>query len=321
MFTKYSQYLKNNTTTCIKLGAGILLVLALLFILAIISNFGLLLAKNTPFPVHMHSARQANYSNDPDFLEIAPVGLQLIFDAIRDDNPDEQSFALRLTHVNDNFFSVVASITPQETTNIPSSTPDGPTITEPGVSPTVSIPVTSTNTIPGPTGTGLPPTKTNIPGMPTNTESPEIPSSTPSQLSPTFTLTPPPTNTSTQPPPTNTTSPCGSLSLTSFSTVSKKVTTKINNGSPTVISISQINLTWPTENGILDKIFLGTSKIWDQTVPPPSVVINSGWTGTSRNIGGNTNSILKFTFTSQVASSGYNIEVRFTNGCSVYNTN
>ena len=321
MLKKYSLFLKKNSIARAILIAASLSLLALVFVWAIYGNFDSLLAKSTPLPVQMHSAKQADYSKDPAFLQIAPVELQLVIDAIWDDNPDAQSLALRLTQVNDNFFYVVASVTPRETTNLPSSTPDRPKTTDSGASPTASIPLSATSTIPGPTGTGLPPTNTNIPGMPTNTEAPGFPSSTPSQASPTFTLTPPPTNTYTQPPPTNTTSPCGSLSLTNFSTDLKKVTVRINNSSPTMISISQISLTWPAGNDSLDKIFLGTSKIWDQTAPPTSIVINSGWTGTARNVGANTNSTLKFTFSSQVVSSGYSIGVKFTNGCSVSTSN
>lgn len=318
MLNKYSLFLKKNRDARVILIAVSLILLALVFVWAIYSNFGSLLAKSTPFPVQMHSVKQADYSKDPAFMQIAPVELQLAIDAIWDDNPDAQSLTQRMTQANDNFFSDVASVTPQAATNIPSSIPDEPTTTASGVSPTDSTPFSATSTIPGPTGTVLSPTKTNIPGMPTNTESPVTPSSTPSQPSPTFTFTPPPANTFTQPPPTNTTSPsCGSLSLTNFSTDTKKVTININNGSPTMISISQISLNWPAGNDSLDKIFLGTSKIWDQTAPPTSIVINSGWTGTARNIGSNSTSPLKFTFLSQVASSGYSIQVRSTNDCLV----
>ena len=287
--------------------AASLCLIALVFVGAIYGNFGSLLAKSTPLPINLHSAKQANYSPDPSYMQIPPMQLQLIFDAIWDQNPDTQNLSLRLTQAGQIYFAKVPSITPQPPTNIPppaTGTPLPEILTQ---TTTPSLEVSPSSTNPGPTDTG-------IPGGPTATSSP-LPI-TATQPPPTYTATdPPPTHTVTQQPPTNTVSPCISISVSNFSNDLKRAIWNINNNSTSAITISQIDLSWPSGNDSLDKIFLGTGKIWDQTAPPPSVVITSGWTGSSRDIGGGSTKTLKFTFLSTTLNSGYNLSIRFTNGC------
>lgn len=71
------------------------------------------MAKSTHLPINLHSAKQANYSQDPAFMQIPPMQLQLVIDAIWDQNPDVQNLSMRLTQVNQNFIAGVTSITPQ----------------------------------------------------------------------------------------------------------------------------------------------------------------------------------------------------------------
>jgi len=316
MLKKVSLFLKINSAFRRVVIAVSLCLIALVFAGAIYGNFGTLLAKTTPLPINLHSAKQANYSQDPAYMQIPPMQLQLIIDAIWDQNPDTQNLSLRLTQAEQIYFADVPSITPQPPTNIPPPITGTPL---PEHTTTPSLEVSPSPTNPGPTDTIIPggPTATNsfIPDtatLPPSTHTATLPPSTH-----TATL-PPPTHTATQQQPTNTiVSPCASISVSNFSTNLKRATWNIINNSPSSITISQIDLSWPSGNDSLDKIFLGTGKIWDQTAPPSSVVISSGWTGSSRDIGGSSTKLLKFTFLSTALNSGYNLSIRFTNGCFV----
>jgi len=324
---------KNSIARMLLIGLGLCLIVAI-FIFAIYQNFGLLLAKSTPLPVNLHSSKQANYSQDPVYMQIQPMELQLVIDAIWDQNPNAQELSVRLTAVNENFIEKVSSITPQPPTDTISTTTDTSNPADPATTSTLAITASPTLTTPEPTKTSGPPTNTNIPGAPTNTQSPPTHTPEPTNTSPPPTHTVEPTNTSLPPtytleptntaapsntpvPPSFTPNPCGSISISGFYTETKRARWSINNSSVATISISQINLSWPAGNDSLDKIFLGSAKIWDQNAPPPSVVITSGWTGGSRTIGSNASKELKFTFISQSISSGYNLTVEFTNECSV----
>ena len=314
MINKFVLFLKINSAFRKVIIATGLCLIALIFVVAIYGNFGSLLAKSAPLPINLHSAKQADYSQYPAYMQIPPMQLQLIIDAIWDQNPDTQNLSLRLTQAGQIYFADVPSITPQPPTNIPppvTSTPLPEILTQ---TTTPSLEVSPSSTNPGPTDTG-------VPGGPTATSSP-IPN-TATQPPPTYTATQsPPTHTATQQQPTNTVvSPCDSISVINFSNELKRATWTIINNSPSAITISQITLSWPSGNDSLDKIFLGTRKIWDQTALPPSVVIASGWTGSSRDIVGGSTKPLKFTFSSTAQNSGYNLSVRFTNGCTATSSN
>jgi len=313
MINKIFLFLKINSAFRKVVIAVSLCLIASVFVAAIFGNFGSLLAKSTPLPINLHSARQANYSQDPAYMQIPPMQLQLIIDAIWDQNPDTHNLSLRLTQAGRIYFADVPSITPQPPTNIPPpvTTTPLPEILTQTTTPSLEVSPSSTNPVP---------TDTGVPGGPTATSSP-VPN-TATQPPPAYTATqPPPTHTATQQMPTNTVSHCGSISVSNFSTNLKRATWNIINNSPSAIIISQINLSWPSGNDSLDKIFLGTGKIWDQTAPPPSVVITSGWTGSSRDIGGSSTKPLKFTFLSTALNSGYNLSIRFTNGCTANSSN
>ncbi len=307
MFKKVVLFLKINSAFRRVVIAVSLCLIALVFAGAIYGNFGTLLAKTTPLPINLHSAKQANYSQDPAYMQIPPMQLQLIIDAIWDQNPDTQNLSLQLTQAEQIYFADVPSITPQPPTNIPPPLTGTPL---PEILTQTTTP--SFEASPSPTNPG--PTDTIIPGGPTATNSLIPETATQPPLTHTATQ-PPSTHTATQQMPTNTVSPCGSISISNFSTNLKRATWNIINNSPSSITISQINLSWPSGNDSMDKIFLGTGKIWDQTAPSPSVSITSGWTGSSRDIGGSSTKSIKFTFLSTTLNSGYNLSVSFTNGC------
>jgi len=331
MINKFVLFLKINSAFRKVVIAVSLCLIASVFVAAIFGNFGSLLAKSTPLPINLHSAKQANYSRDPAYMQIPPMQLQLVIDAIWDQNPDTQNLSLRLTQAEQIYFADVPSITPQPPTNIPPPVTGTPL---PGIltqTTTPSLEVSPSSTNPVPTDTGVPngPTATSSPIPNTATQPPPTytatqppPTYTATQPPPTYTATqPPPTYTATQLPPTNTLSPCISISVSNFSNDLKRATWSIINNSTSAITISQITLSWPAGNDSLDKIFFGTGKIWDQTAPPPSVVITSGWTGSSRDIAGGSTKPLKFTFLSTTLNSGYNLTIKFTNGCTANSSN
>jgi len=279
MIKKIALFFKINSAARKVVIAASLFLIALVYAGAIYGNFGSLLAKSTPLPINLHSVNQANYSQDPAYMQIPPMRLQLVIDAIWDQNPDTQNLSLRLTRVEEIYYANVASITPQPPTSTPYQITDPP-----------------------------------LPEILTQTATPSLEvSPSPTNQGPTYTFTPPP--------PTSTLSPCGSISISNFSIDQKRAGWSINNNSASTITISQINLSWPAGNDSLDKVFFGSGKIWDQTAPPTSVIITSGWTGSSRDIGNGASSTIKFTFLSQALNPGYNISIGFSNGCTVSRSN
>jgi len=301
---------KQNRSAHLVLIAGFLLILGGIFVWGIYQNFGQLLARSTPLPVDLNSSNQANYSTDPDYFQIQPMSIDLIVDAIWDLNPNAGNLAVQLTQVNEIYYAVVPSITPMQI----ALNPDQTMLPEPSVIFSTPEPAENGEVIPDITGTS-PAVSSATPGglpLPTSTAVVLKPTNTPSKMVqvPTNTLSPS----------TNTVSPCSQLSLSGFTTASKRVSWTITNGSGTAITVSRINLNWPENNGSIDKIFLGTSKIWDGTAPPPSVVINSGWVG-SRTIGPFSPSQIIFAFGDQSAGSGYSLTINFSNGCSLNKSN
>jgi len=265
MIEKIALFFKINSAARKVVIAVSLFLIALVYAGAIYGNFGSLLAKSTPVPINLHSVNQANYSHDPAYMQIPPMRLQLVIDAIWDQNPDTQNLSLRLTRVEEIYYANVASITPQPPTSTPYQITDPP-----------------------------------LPEILTQTATPSL------EVSPS---------------PTSILSPCGSISISNFSIDQKRAGWSINNNSASTITISQINLSWPAGNDSLDKVFFGSGKIWDQTAPPTSVIITSGWTGRSRDIGNGASSTIKFTFLSQALNPGYNISIGFSNGCTVSRSN
>jgi hypothetical protein len=336
MFERFNHLLKTSQLARILIIAALISCLILVFIAFLYGNFGLLLAKSTPFPVDLHSSRLADYSADPGDFIIPPMELQLVIDAIWDQNPNAQDLSVRLTEVNENFLSAVASITPTTKSEIiREDNPPGGTSTAPDLNaPTPETGVTSP--APSLTFTTTPsrtqPTTTNTPkatsSSPTQTAQIPLPSDTPTSqpasrtpAAPTNT-TAPPTNTPLLPtntpfPPTNTIAPCSQISLWGFSTHFDVARFMINNNSTSGITISQINLSWPEANGDLDRINLGHSTIWDGNAPPPSISISGGWTGSPRNISSHNSRLLSFRFDHTASGSGYALTVTFTNGCSI----
>lgn len=260
-----------------------------LLIWGIFSNFGFLLARSTPFPINMHSYTQANYQKDPDYMQIPPMDIQLVIDAIWDLNLNSQNLSTRLTQVNDDFIASVASVTPRPTTTNTSVPEFTPSSTQFDPTPTTNLTPSSTHTE-TPIGFIVSPTATSTNVLPT--ESPSIPTNTVN-------------------PPTNTVTACGALSLSGFNTDTKKANWTVSNSSSSSVTINSISISWPSSNSDLSKVFFGQAKIWEDTASPPSITVGN----LSENLAGGTSKILSMFFTDQTASSGYNLTINYSAGC------
>lgn len=88
-------------------------------------------------------------------------------------------------------------------------------------------------------------------------------------------------------------------------------------------TVSGITLSWPAEHAELESIKLGGDKIFDQSVPPPGVTINSDWTNDAddRRIKSGDSKPLKFEFNGKYHDASlvdYKITVDFESGQQVH---
>ncbi|MCJ7717742.1 MAG: hypothetical protein MUO54_14655 [Anaerolineales bacterium] len=250
-------------------------------------------------------------------MQIPPMELQLVIDAIWDQNPNAQELSNRLTAVNENFIEKVSSITPQPPTFTPSPNTQIPGTSQLPDSPTTTLLSSPTKTLTLPTNTSSPPTKTNAPGAPTNTALP--PSSTPmatdTDVPPTDTDMPP---TNTPIPPSATTSPCSEISLSWYGYTESRIGWTLDNSGNTVVVISSVQIFWPASNNELELMSLDGDTFWTGNISPPSATISSGWAGgvSRRSITPFHAEILRLWFDDTSQSSGYSVTVEFNNGCS-----
>jgi hypothetical protein len=80
--------------------------------------------------------------------------------------------------------------------------------------------------------------------------------------------------------------------------------------------IENINLDWPPSNFGIFNIFLDGKMIWAQGDPSPPTNISS-FTGSTSDRRVNSSGVLEALFGNDAASSGYSLEIRFDNGCSI----
>ena len=85
-----------------------------------------------------------------------------------------------------------------------------------------------------------------------------------------------------------------------------------NDGSSTVV-IEGISLDWPAGNGELDRVRFGSSTIWNGSDEAPPSDIGSGFIG-NRSLGGGSKA-LKFEFTADAESGGYDLQLQLNPGC------
>ncbi len=126
--------------------------------------------------------------------------------------------------------------------------------------------------------------------------------------SPTFSLTPVPTATTTLTP-TQTADVCSQITVGNFSNPGTFVKWQIHNGTGSSITLTRVNLNWPASNGGFFEVRLDGGVIWSGFAPPPQYQFS-----TSSDVSGTES--LDFLFGGTTASSGYGLELSFSNGCS-----
>lgn len=133
-------------------------------------------------------------------------------------------------------------------------------------------------------------------------------------IDPLPTSTPTPSST---PTPTNAPSPtpnvCSMISLNSFNPSSTTVRWKIDNSTGATVTLTQIELNWPTANGNLSSIEFEGSAIWTGLDGPPSITV-----GASRSVdSGVPDEEVKFFFGVDAQSTGYTLVLTFNGTCTV----
>ncbi|MFV1858520.1 MAG: hypothetical protein ACC647_04135 [Anaerolineales bacterium] len=167
---------------------------------------------------------------------------------------------------------------------------------------------------PIPTSTPTPtltpsPTATNTPTpTPTLTPSPVPPTSTPT---PTSTDTPMPTNTPTQTP--TPTPVCSMITIDNLNVpAGNEVTWDLTSGNATSVTITRVQVTWPTPNDDLNSIKVNSSTIWSGSDDSPGADLLMSGTVPS---GGPY--VFKFNFASSAVPSPYTLTVTFNAVCDV----
>ncbi len=145
---------------------------------------------------------------------------------------------------------------------------------------------------------------------PTRTPAPSktpLPSKTPTPsetASPTASLTATPTSTATE-------YVCSEITLSEFDVKAVDVSYTLENPSSSSITISKININWPTANQTLKRVVIEGESVWDlgDDIPPTLV------TDVGKVIAPTTQAHIKFTFKRAAASTGYSLTLTFSNGC------
>ncbi len=182
-------------------------------------------------------------------------------------------------------------------------TPNPP---ESGLLPAVTQMETATEAVELSTPTGALPTQ---PGSALPTAGFTVTSVLPSPTS----TTAPPTSTVTSTPPPGL---CSQLDLRFLSATSTITRWRLENRGGQPMVISRIETTWPTSNDAIFNAFLDGKVIWSgEDLVPPTILTT--WFGgeADRQLQGVMS--LEFFFGTQAASSGYDLRVRFSNGCEV----
>ncbi|HET7011844.1 MAG TPA: serine/threonine-protein kinase [Anaerolineales bacterium] len=206
---------------------------------------------------------------------------------------------------------------------------------------TAAAPIDSTSTL---TGTAEPAGITSLPATGTASSTPTSPpSNTPPGPSwtPTKTpsLTPSPTPTSTKPisietivvitalpiDPTPTPMPeptdtpqalaCDTSQLVGASIDEDEVAIGLRNNGDSYVRVTRIYLDWPTLNGALKKIELGSDTIWSQGDSLPPTLVNSDWEDPLRAVGAGRTEPLIFSFERDALPTGYSLAVELNGEC------
>jgi serine/threonine protein kinase len=192
--------------------------------------------------------------------------------------------------------------------------------------PTTGVGPTSTKTNTQPAPASPTPTPTRTPTLPPFVSS--TPTGTPTKtLMPT--QAPSATRTRTATPesvvvltssPSPTIDICEGITLSDFYTAESSARWNLTNSSVSSITIASIWFKWPYSNEELIRIKYADQTIWSGESGPPSATITN-WSGGAekRGLSQGSSKPLQFKFEEDVASSGYDLELTFDNGCTIAN--
>jgi hypothetical protein len=109
---------------------------------------------------------------------------------------------------------------------------------------------------------------------------------------------------------------CAQLDLRFLAATSNVVQWRLQNSSGIDLELMRAQIDWPQANDAIFNVFLGGTAIWSsQDLVPPTII--STWLGTPADRRVNGVVRLEFFFGTQAAASGYDLSVRFSNGCEV----
>lgn len=329
-------------TTFRRWGIVILLLVViavLVFSIIFRGNWGSTFAASEVVPISISSDMIADYGPDSFSGEVAAVSLEIIGEALFDQQPDNQNAADQLEEIVSDLQTPVPTVTPVPTmtptdlviqtgtvqaTNTPAASSTELTITNTPLA-TATGTIQASNT-PNPGATATP--TSNATASPTlavsqtTTSSPNPSSTSTATNTPTFTPLPTssPTNTPV-PAPTATQSSdnCSLIELTDFSVKRDDVSWIITNYGSQTILLTGTYINWPTENKELKKVKLDRRVIWDQKDKEPPTYIFLSWKGkeSQREIKAGESLVILFEFDKNAAALGYFLELTFDYSCVV----
>ena len=272
--------------------------------------------------VYTGIAQQGDSSLEGTFLETAVAGTLEALDFEAEQRASSDS-SIPVTG-GDTFDSTdlpfqitFADLETSEANNLPEGQPAS-TVTPayPGSRTNTPLPISSENpTQPQPGGfTPSPdqtPTVTSSVSPTPSVELSPTGTATPSRTpSPSMTLSPTATITVTTIPPT-TENVCANVTLGGFNVKAVDVSYTLTNNRSTSITISTINLNWPSENQSLKQVQVGGNRVWSAGDDEPPTLV----TGVGQTVASGSSTQINFTFKRAAASSGYALTVTLSNGC------
>jgi serine/threonine protein kinase len=263
--------------------------------------------------VYTSSFSQAGMSQGPEFVETVVAGTLHAMDieavSIAELETPIPVTGGESTATEDPFGAMNPGIsaTPGEDELEPSSSPgvEGQETPDPTTSgnPSPTFSATSTST-PVPTGESSATPSATSSGTPVATSTGTF----------TPTLTPSPSDTPTETSiPSPTEDVCAGIQLTSFNVLAVNVNYTLVNNSSVTVTLSSINFNWPTNNRRLNQILVSGNTVWDEGDDTSPTFVD----GLGSSVNSGSSSQLRFVFKRAAASTGYELEVAFWNGCVV----
>jgi hypothetical protein len=111
---------------------------------------------------------------------------------------------------------------------------------------------------------------------------------------------------------------CAQVDLRFMNAISNVVLWRVSNTSGQGFILNHIEISWPIANDAIFNAFVDGNVIWSgEDLSPPTII--STWSGDHNERSITSSSRLEFIFGTAAAESGYNLTLRFENGCEVSN--